>query len=443
MTKQIRLEKEGGALAPRGFRAAGVFCDVRELGSGGKAEPKRDLAILFSETGATAAGMFTANRVKAAPVRLCLERIGRGSARAIVVNSGNANACTGEQGDRDAAQMAAWCAEALEVDPGEVLVASTGRIGAPLPMSRIRNGIFQAASLLGDSPQHAAAAAEAIMTTDTRPKQVAVSFRLGGRRVRLGGMAKGAGMIHPGMSRDGREPPPRGGRLHATMLAFLTADAAVAPDVLQQLLEEAVAGSFNCVTVDGDMSTNDTVLALSNGLAGNPPIEKIDSAEAALFGEALRCVCLELAKMIVRDGEGRHRVVAVRVEGASDDEEADRAARAIANSVLVKTSWHGGDPNWGRIMDALGYSGARIEPSLTDVGYSAPESRRILWAARGGEGTDTPFKRLCEIAALEEFDLHVRLNLGSGRAVIYATDLTENYVTLNKGEPGKPESLGG
>lgn len=436
-------------LAPRGFRAAGVFCDIKRLGTGKGSDKgaKPDLALIVSDHPAAAAGMFTTNQVCAAPVQLCLERMATGRAQAIVVNSGNANACTGPEGLRDARAMAAETARRLGLDESLVLVGSTGRIGVRLPMDRVRRGIGQAVRALTDHPSGAEAAAVAIMTSDTRPKQIALEVSLGRHTVRLGGIAKGAGMIHPGMSPTGRRPASGWGSFHATMLAFLTTDAAIEPALLQQLLEQAVAASFNRITVDGDMSTNDTVLCLANGQAGNPPLRRSASGRThpaiRTFARALQHVCLQLAKMIVRDGEGVHRVVTVRVVGARTDAEADAAARAVANSALVKTSWHGGDPNWGRIIDALGYSAAAVRPEKVDIGYSAPGSRRILYSLRGGRPTRVSFRRLCAEVDRPEFDLHIHLHHGKGSAVIYAADLTEAYVEFNKGDVSDPASLGG
>ncbi len=433
----------GAVVAPRGFLAAGVVCGIQQLGTGkGSLKGRKpDLALIVSEVPATVAGMFTTNQVCAAPVQVCLEHVRAGVAQAIVANSGNANACTGARGLRDARQMAAQVARALHMPERHVLVASTGRIGVPLPIAAVRRGIRDALEALDHSPRAAELAARAIMTSDTHPKQLAVEFKLGRRTVRLGGIAKGAGMIHPGMSLSGRRPAARRAP-HATMLCFLTTDAAVRPAALRRGLHGAVAASFNRITVDGDMSTNDTVLLLANGLAENPTLTGTEAAWRA-FQEALDHVCLELAKMIVRDGEGVHRIVTVRVSGARTPQEADAAARAVANSALVKTSWHGGDPNWGRVMDALGYSTARVEPERVDIGYSAPGSRQILWSVRGGRAAPVAFARLCQAVSPREFDLHIRLNLGRGAAVIYAADLTEQYVELNKGDLSDPAALGG
>ena len=459
----------GSITAPRGFLASGVFCDIKRLGTGAGSDKgkKRDLALIVSKAPAAVAGMFTTNQVCAAPVKVCMEGVRRGRARAIVVNSGNANACTGKQGMKDAKEMTRFTEQALNLPDGSVLVGSTGRIGVTLPMDNVRAGIIEAAVELGSTTRHAARAAEAILTSDTRSKQIAVEFKLGGQRVRLGGICKGAGMIQPGMSATGARPAAR--PRHATMLCFLTTDAAIEPKALQAALNEAVADSFNRITVDGDMSTNDTVLVLANGLAGNAPIvaanvrrlrsgdwnsgargQKLNGAslrrllrDAETFQLALNYVCLELAKMIVRDGEGVSRFVTIRVTGAKSLEEADAAARAVANSALVKTSWHGGDPNWGRIMDALGYSCATVIEERVDIGYSAPGSRKIRWSLKRGQPSNTTFRELCAAVAPKEFDLHIQLNLGQAAGLIYAADLTEEYVAFNKGDVSDPTSLGG
>ena len=306
-------------------------------------------------------------------------------------------------------------------------------------MDEVRAGIIQAAVELGTTPEHALHAAEAIMTSDTRSKQIAVEFKLNGQTVRIGGICKGAGMIQPGMSETGRRPP-----LHATMLCFITTDADVERKALQMALSEAAAQSFNRITVDGDMSTNDTVLVLANGKSGlKSKVQGPKSKSFAIFQAALSHVCLELAKMIVRDGEGVSRFVTVRVKGAKTTADADAAARAVANSALVKTSWHGGDPNWGRIIDALGYSSATVVEDKVDIGYSPPGSKKLLWSLHRGQPTKASFKGLCGVVASREFDLHIKLNLGEASAVIYAADLTEAYVEFNKGDVSDPASLGG
>jgi glutamate N-acetyltransferase/amino-acid N-acetyltransferase len=341
----------------------------------------------------------------------------------------------------DALEMASFAERALKILPGLAMVGSTGRIGLNLPMDNVRAGIIEAAVELGSTVQHAAHVAEAMMTSDTRSKQIAVEVQITGKKVRVGGICKGAGMIQPGMSANGKRPAVR--PLHATMLCFVTTDALIEQEALQMALEEAVAHSFNRITVDGDMSTNDTVLVLANGLAKNSCIRSPSSEAGKVFQAALNHVCLELAKMIVRDGEGVSRFVTVRVNGASKFADADAAARAVANSALVKTSWHGGDPNWGRIIDALGYSAASIVEEKVDIGYSAPGSGKILWSLRRGQPTSATFKHLCAAVAEKEFDLHINLNLGKANALMYAADLTEDYVAFNKGDVSDPGSLGG
>jgi len=461
MSKIKFKEISGSIVAPQGFLASGVFCDIKRLGTGKGSNKgqKRDLALIVSEVPATVAGMFTTNQVCAAPVKVCAERGKKGVAQALVINSGNANACTGKQGLKDAREMTAVLAKLLHMPAEHVLVGSTGRIGVTMPMANVKRGIFEAAQILGNAPTQGDEACEAIMTSDTRPKQIAVEFKLGGKTVRIGGICKGAGMIQPGMSATSARPAAM--PLHATMLCFITTDAAVDAKVLQAVLQEAVANSFNRITVDGDMSTNDTVLVLANGLAGNSSlvaadVRRLNSKKGKVgaslprllrdfevFQAALNHVCLELAKMIVRDGEGVHRVVTVRVNGAKTIQDADAAARAVANSPLVKTSWHGGDPNWGRIIDALGYSPAKVVEEKVDIGYSSANSKSVLWSLKRGQPTKATFKQLCAAVAPKEFDLHINLNLGKAGAVIYAADLTEAYVDFNKGDVGDPTKLGG
>jgi glutamate N-acetyltransferase/amino-acid N-acetyltransferase len=459
MRKQFKILPDS-ILSPQGFLAAGVFCDIKRLGTGKGSNKgrKRDLALIVSQVPAAVAGMFTTNQICAAPVKVCLPRVRKGLAQAIVVNSGNANACTGSRGMRDALEMTRIVADALHLSPEQVLVGSTGRIGVHLPMRNVRSGILNAATLLARAPEKAGHVAEAIMTSDTRPKQIGLKISLGGKPVRIGGVCKGAGMIQPGMSVTGARPAAEA--RHATMLCFITTDAAIEAPLLQAALQGAVSKSFNRITVDGDMSTNDTVLMLANGLAGNPVLQtqrftsssrnaRVKAAAGSalrdfeIFQSALDHLCLELAKMIVRDGEGVSRFVTVRVSGARSFADADAAARAVANSALVKTSWHGGDPNWGRIIDALGYSTATIVEQRVDIGYSAPSSGKILWSLRRGQPTQVKFKKLCTAVAANEFDLHINLNLGRSDAAIYAADLTEDYVAFNKGDVSDPAALGG
>jgi glutamate N-acetyltransferase/amino-acid N-acetyltransferase len=439
----------GSVCAPRGFKCAAVFCDIKRLGTGKGSQKgqKRDLALIVSDVPAAVGGMFTTNQVCAAPVKISAQRAAKNSAQAIVVNSGNANACTGRQGLADAERMARIAAASIASRPPrkldclkqsslparitaeDVLVCSTGRIGVPMPMKDVERGIRECAPLLARSTTNARRVAEAIMTTDTRRKEIAVEFEIGRSTIRIGGICKGAGMIHPGMSR----------RAHATMLAFITSDAAIEPNALKRALDVAVAQSFNRITVDGDMSTNDSVIMLANGLAGNPKSE----IRNPKFQTALNFVTLELAKMIVRDGEGVSRFVTLRVHRARNAREAESAARAIANSSLVRTSWCGGDPNWGRVLCALGYSNARVDETIVDVGYAKPGSREIVFAFRRGRPTNISLKTLAKITSAPEFDLHVDLHRGRGQFTMYASDLTENYVAFNKGDVNDPTTLGG
>lgn len=435
----------GGITAPKGFLASGVFCDIKRLGTGKGSDQgqKRDLALIVAEVPAAVAGLFTTNQVCAAPVKVSAARVNQATARGIVANSGNANACTGKVGLRDAEAMAAMAARPLKVKPNEMLVCSTGRIGVPMPMANIGRGILAAAACLSASAESAQHAAEAIMTSDTKVKEVAVEFKLGGKTVRLAGICKGAGMIQPGMSSTGERPAAR--PLHATMLCFLTTDAAIESRILKAALGESVANSFNRITVDGDMSTNDSVIILANGLAENPVITRgaARCRDLAAFQDALNQVTLQLAQMIVRDGEGVSRFVTVRVTGAASYVDADAAARSVANSALVKTSWCGGDPNWGRILCALGYSSAKIVEDKVDLGYRRSGDAKILFSLKGGQPTRASFQALCQRVAAQEFELHINLNLGKSSAVMYASDLTEAYVDFNKGDVSNPATLGG
>lgn len=387
----------GGVLAAKGFVGGVAACGIKS------GQPSReDLVLVASEWPCTAAGVFTRNLIQAAPVKLSKIHLARARHRGVVLNSGNANACTGPAGLEAAYAMASAAAARLGCAPEEVLVCSTGRIGVPLPVERILHGL-QTLSL---SRRHAAACARAIMTSDTVPKQAACRMCLGEQSFTVGAMAKGAGMIRPDM---------------ATMLCVITTDAAAPKAALQQALAVAADGTFNRITVDGDMSTNDTVLAFANGASGvRPPAEALR--------QALEHVCARLARAIVLDGEGVSRLVEVSVAGAETLADARRAAEAVANSTLVKCAWAGGDPNWGRIMDALGYSGARVEENRVEIDYGG------LPIVRGGQLAPTPWKKLQAVAARREFQVEIRLGLGTATWKILTTDLTETYVRLNLGE---------
>ena len=378
-----------------GFRAAGAACGIKAKGL--------DLAVLVTDLPAAAAGTFTTNRIQAAPVKWCRAIVGAGRpVRAVVVNSGNANACNGARGLEDTRTTAAAVASCLDVEPEDVLVCSTGPIGVPLPVERITGAA--ATALEAASTTGAGAAARAIMTTDTVPKFVSSRLRIDGREVTLTGLAKGSGMIEPNM---------------ATMLAFLLTDAAVEAPVLQGLLREAVAASFNRITVDGDRSTNDTVLLLANGAAQTGPLAP-SHPDWAVFREAVFGVTRDLALKIVRDGEGATRVVTVRVTGAATGDDAERAARAIANSLLVKTSWAGADPIWGRVMDAVGYSGAEVVEEKVDIHYDG------VAATLGGVASGVAPEELVAVARRDAFTLRIDLGLGAGEAEVYTCDLTRS-----------------
>ncbi len=399
------LITDGSVTSPQGFRAAAVAAGIKQSG-------RPDLVLVVSDHDCAAAGVFTRNQVAAAPVLLDRATLAANPSamRGVVINAGNANACTGAPGLADARETQRLAAEAAGARPEQLLVMSTGVIGVPLPMARLRAGVAEAAPRL--SAGGGQAAAEAIMTTDTRPKHAAVVVDLPGGRVTLGGMAKGAGMIHPDM---------------ATLLGLLTTDAAIAPVLLDELLREAVAASFNAISIDGDTSTNDTVLLLANGATGIPVT---DAESRDRFAAALGDLCLYLAQMIVRDGEGATRFVTITISGAATAGDARRVADTIATSPLVKTAFAGGDPNWGRIMMAAGRSGATIE-----------QHRMALWVVAPGEpplqlvrdGTPTPYAEAdaAAVFARPEFTVRLDLGLGDGAATLWTTDLTHDYVTIN------------
>jgi glutamate N-acetyltransferase/amino-acid N-acetyltransferase len=398
-------EISGGVTAPQGFVAGSIFCGIKATNEG-----RPDIAMIYSPQPTVAAGTFTTNRVKAAPVRVSSTHLRGTDVRVIVANAGNANACTGVGGIENAKRMTRAAAAALGLKERQVLVCSTGRIGVPLPIEKMEESIRDLTVRMDGAGSRAAA--EAIMTSDTFPKEVAVEIELGGRLVRIGGIAKGAGMIDPNM---------------ATMLCFVTTDAVIAKEDLQTMVSASVEHSFNRITVDGDMSTNDTVLVLANGMAGNERIQPGTSG-GEVFQRALDFVTLTLAKMIVQDGEGVTKFVEVQVNGAASFSDARRAAEAIAKSVLVKCSWYGQDPNWGRILDAIGYSGARLREELVDVYYGG------LQAVKGGVASKTPFERIREVVAQKQFTITVDLNLGDAEYNVFTTDLSTDYVVLNMGE---------
>lgn len=393
--------KHQGVTAPRGFKAAGIHCGIKKPGI-------LDLALCLSEVSGPIAGVFTKNRVVAAPIILDRQHLQGRQGRAIIVNSGNANACTGKPGLVAAKTMATSIARHFGIPVTQVFVGSTGVIGRTLPIDRITAAIPTLASHL--SAEGGARAAQAILTTDLRPKTVAVQGRIGGRIVTVGGMAKGSGMIHPNM---------------ATMLAYLTTDAAIAPSALQEALQSAVEQSFNSITVDGDTSTNDTVLCLANGMANNRLIRQ-NTRDARTFARLLTSAAETLALMICRDGEGVTKVVKILVEGAATTAAAKQVAVTIATSNLVKTALFGEDANWGRVMAAIGRSGVSVDPNRITVRFND-----VLMVKRGvGMGLKAE-QAIARVFKQKEFTVSVHLGQGRARAHMWTTDLSYDYVRIN------------
>ncbi len=394
-------EISGGVTAPRGYRAAGLHCGVKKM--------KKDLAFVLSDSPAACGAVFTQNRVPAAPVLVDREQLARSSyVRAIAVNSGNANACTGERGMEDAWRMVHAAARAGRVHDSEVLISSTGVIGQFLPIEKIEHGIAQAAHHL--SKYEGTAAAESIMTTDTFVKELAITTLVDGIPVTIGGMAKGSGMIAPNM---------------ATMLAFVTSDAAVTPPLLQRIVRKVTDRSFNRITVDGDTSTNDMVAVLANGLAGNTLLASENDPGADAFIAALEYVLVRLSKMIVLDGEGATKFVEISVAGGKTDEDATKAARAIANSNLVKTAINGEDANWGRILAAVGNPGIAFDPAETEISIGNLPILRKQYTIDFSE------EEAKKVLSRKEIFIRVQLNGGPGRATFWTCDLSKEYVAIN------------
>jgi glutamate N-acetyltransferase/amino-acid N-acetyltransferase len=394
---------KGGVCSAKGFRAAAAAGGI-------KYEGRDDVALLVADAPCSAAAVFTTNKVAAAPVVYDREIVAGGRLQVVLANSGCANACTGEAGLKDARLSALVTAGELGVDPAHVAVASTGVIGRRLPMERLLEGMRKARAALGRTSAHSLAAAKAVMTTDTRPKQAAVKTVIAGKTVTVGGMAKGSGMIEPNM---------------ATMLGFLTTDAAVSPAMLRRALKLAIVRSFNRVVVDGDESTNDSVFLLASGAAGNSEI--VRGGEAFdVFAEALTAVCVSLARQMAADGEGATKFVTVTVKGARSEADAARAARAVARSPLAKTSWFGRDPNWGRVLAAVGYSGADVVDMETEVFYDK------VWAFRRGRVADErQLAKLAKVLGKDSFEVVVDLHLGKGEASVYTCDFSLDYVHIN------------
>ncbi len=397
---------EGGVTAARGFRAGAISCGIKNPEA-----TRLDLMLIASDVPTVTDAVFTTNKVRAACVRVSQQHIKEVDTRAIIANSGNANACTGPQGIQDAKAMCKATAEALGIRMRQVQVASTGIIGMNMPIQRVVPRVAELAGKLTDTGSEDAS--RAIMTSDTKPKSYAIEVPLeGGGSFRVGGIAKGAGMICPNM---------------ATMLCFITTDAKISQDELKRAMRSAVDQSFNCITIDGDTSTNDTVIVMSNGQADAPAIQK-GSDGAQIFRHALHKVMLELAKMIVGDGERVTKFVEIRVRNARTHADAKKAAEAVAKSLLVKCSFNGSDPNWGRIIHAVGYSGAKIREEMVDIYFGG------LIACKGGLTSQTPVAELEKVVKESRFSVTIDLNVGSANHIVYTTDLSEAYVDFNSSE---------
>jgi glutamate N-acetyltransferase/amino-acid N-acetyltransferase len=392
---------KSGNFKIQGFQFSGVSAGIKKDG-------KKDLALIYSEVPARAAGIFTTNKVKAAPVRVGMERIKKGVGQAVIINSGNANACTGSQGLKDARKISSWVAKRLGIDQKLVFPSSTGVIGVPIPIEKIEERVPDLIQSL--SPDGWMSAVEAIMTTDAFPKIETASCRLRGKTVKLCGMVKGAGMIRPNM---------------ATMLSFLVTDANIKASLLQKMLKKAAEVSYNSITVDGDTSTNDTVLLLANGRAKHPQLTNMDR-DGQAFQSMLNRVCGNLAKSVVKDGEGATKFVEILVAGAKNREDAKKAAYAIAHSPLVKTAFFGEDANWGRILCALGYSSARINPNRVDLLFNQ------FPVVKNGVGVGGRLEEKAgKVLKGKSFRVTVDLHQGKASFLLFTTDLSFEYVKIN------------
>jgi len=394
----------GGVTAAQGFVAGGIHCGIRK----NKAKP--DLAMIYSETPCNAAAVYTTNLVKGAPILVTKKNLADGKAKAVICNSGNANTCNAD-GAEKAEKMCRIAAEVLGIEPQDVIVASTGVIGQVLPIEPIEN----AAQALKDSlsPDGSSAAAAAIMTTDTIPKEVAVQTVIGGKTVKLGGISKGSGMIHPNM---------------ATMLCFLTTDCAISTAMLDRAIHKVTGNTFNMISIDGDTSTNDTFAVLANGVAGNPEIVE-ENEDYAAFTEALEAVCRELSKLMAGDGEGATKLLVCSVDGAEDEETAKTVAKSVICSTLFKAAMFGADANWGRVLCAIGYSGAAVDVEKIDVSFRSVKGQ--VDVCRNGAGIEFSEEKASEVLGEKEITILVSLHMGGESAEAYGCDLTYDYVKIN------------
>lgn len=394
---------DGGICAAKGFSAAGIHCGIR------KNRDKRDLALIVSEKKAAAAAVYTTNLVKGAPIAVTKKHIGNGFAQAVICNSGNANTCNAD-GIEIAEKMCGIVEKETGIRAEDVIVASTGVIGQRLDIAPIENGAAELCAALG---KNSGDAAEAIMTTDTVKKEIAVSFTAGGKECRIGGIAKGSGMIHPNM---------------ATMLVFITTDAAISPEMLQKALSNDIADTFNMVSVDGDTSTNDMVSVLANGMAENEEITE-ENADFAEFCKALNTVTVYLCKMIAGDGEGATKMLECNVSGAKDRACAKTVAKSVICSSLLKAAMFGADANWGRVLCAIGYSGAEVDVNKIDVSFKS--AKGIVDVCKSGAGIDFSEDKAKEILSEKEIEILVELNGGDAEATAWGCDLTYDYVKIN------------
>lgn len=395
---------EGGVCAAKGFKASGIHCGIR------KSRTKRDLSLIFSEKPASCAAVYTTNLVKGAPLDVTKSHISDGIAQAVICNSGNANTCNAD-GIEIAEKMCDLLAKELKIKASDVVVASTGVIGQKLDITPIKNGIPQLVSELSQYGNENAA--EGIMTTDTVKKELAVNFQIGDKTCTIGGMAKGSGMIHPNM---------------ATMLVFITTDAAISPKMLKKALSTDIANTFNMVSVDGDTSTNDMVTVMANGMAGNSLIDS-DGPDFEIFMQALNTITVSLCRMIAGDGEGATKLLECKVTGASDKQTARTVAKSVICSSLLKAAMFGADANWGRVLCAIGYSGAKVDVNKIDVSFKS--SQGTIDVCKNGAGVDFSEEKAKDILLQKEIDILVELNSGKEEATAWGCDLTYDYVKIN------------
>ena len=398
---------DGGVCAAQGFRAAGLHVGVKTHNVN-----KKDVALIVSDADCAAAAVFTTNVVKAAPIHVTKAHLANGRARAVVANSGNANACA-PMGEENAERMCAAAAKAIGCGAEDVLVCSTGVIGQTLRVNVIEEGMEELASLLERSGAGSDAAAHAIMTTDTVKKEAAVETTVGGKTVRIGGIAKGSGMIHPNMG---------------TMLCFITTDCAISPEMIREALVDTAHVSFNRISVDGDTSTNDTCLVLANGLAGNETITG-EGEDYAAFLEALKALCVRLARMMAKDGEGARHLITCSVSGAKDEESAQTIAKSVISSTLTKAAIFGCDANWGRVLCAMGYSGEEFDPDKVDVAFASAAGEILV--CRQGRGLDFDEDLAKRILTEDEVEIRVRMGEGDAACTCWGCDITYDYIKIN------------